>query len=60
MSASVADRQHVRHVEMACECVSIADELERLLHLASRRVAVLKSEARELAGELDGVGEAEF
>jgi hypothetical protein len=57
MAASAVDRQHVKRVELAVECVSIADEVDRLLHLATKRVAVLRSEARELAGELDGVGE---
>jgi len=55
MTATMIDRQHVREVELAVECVSIIDELERLLHLATKRVAVLRVEARALAGELDGV-----
>lgn len=53
MTAAAANRAHVKRVELAVECASIADELERLLHLAGKRVAVLKSEARELAGQLD-------
>jgi hypothetical protein len=57
MSASIVDRQHVREVELAVECVTLADELERLASLTLRRAAVLKSQARELAGELDGLGE---
>lgn len=58
MAASAVDRAHVRQVELACECVSIADEVERLASLIGKRAVQLKSEARELAGELDGVGEA--
>ena len=58
MTATFIERQNVKRVELAVECVTIADELERLLALTGRRVAVLKSEARELAGELDGVGGA--
>lgn len=54
MSAAAVDRQHVRKVELAVECVAIADEVERLATLLGRRASQLKSEARELAGSLDG------
>jgi hypothetical protein len=57
MAANMADRVHVRQVELAIECVAITDEVDRLLQLAVQRVATLKGEARTLAGELDGAGE---
>lgn len=58
MAASTVDRLHVKQVELAVECVSIADEVERLASLLGKRAGQLKLEARELAGVLDGVGEA--
>lgn len=57
MSFSAAKHQTARRVELAVECVSIADEIERLADLTVKRAAVLKSQAKKLAGELDGVGE---
>jgi hypothetical protein len=55
MAAAMVDRKHAREVELAVECVAIADELERLHSLAVRRLATLRAEARQLAGSLDGV-----
>lgn len=56
MSAAMDDRTRVRRTELAVECVTIADELERLTTLTAKRAAALKSQAKQLAGELDGLG----
>lgn len=53
MAAAAADRAHVKRVELAVECASIADEVERLASLLGKRAVQLKLEARELAGNLD-------
>lgn len=58
MAATGFDRAHVKQVELACECVSIADEVERLAALLGKRAIQLKVEARELAGVLDGAGKS--
>jgi hypothetical protein len=58
VTASAVDRAHVKRVELAVECISIADEVERLAALTVKRAAVLRSQARVLAGILDGVGES--
>ncbi len=69
MTAAAVDRQHVRAVELSCECAAIEREIERLISadeeliqrecqvhgLIRKRLGQLQIEQHELSGLLDGV-----